>query len=90
MGDVTVHGLSTSTSVPMPSTQVHGHFSVLGYERGEPVLRAPEHRIQLQWADRHVAVTVAGGLPLGIDPGFGRRAHSSRAPLLLPAATVTA
>ena len=78
--------------VPLPFTQVHGHSSVVGYERGEPVLRAPElrDRIQLQRADRHVAVSVADGLLLGIDPGFGRTAHSSWAPLLLPDATVTA
>ena len=78
--------------VRMPFTQVHGHSSVVGRERGEPVLRAPElrDRIQVQHADRHVAIDVADGLLLGIDPGFGRTAHSSWAPLLFPDATVTA
>ncbi|WP_299959699.1 metallophosphoesterase [uncultured Modestobacter sp.] len=78
--------------VPMPFTQVHGHSSVVGYERGEPVLRAPElrDRIQLQAADRHVAVTAAGGLLIGVDPGFGRTAHARWAPLLFADATVTA
>nr|WP_246214350.1 metallophosphoesterase [Modestobacter muralis] len=78
--------------VQMPFTQVHGHSSVLGWERGEPVLRAPElrDRIQVQQADRHVAVTAADGLLLGIDPGFGRTAHYRWAPLLFPDATVTA
>ena len=76
----------------MPFTQVHGHSSVIGWERGEPVLRAPElrDRIQVQRADRHVAVTAADGLLLGIDPGFGRTAHDRWAPLLFPDATVTA
>lgn len=76
----------------LPFTQVHGHSSVIGWERGEPVLRAPElrDRIQVQRADRHVAVTAADGLLLGIDPGFGRTAHSRWAPLLFPDATVTA
>lgn len=78
--------------VQMPFTQVHGHSSVVGHERGEPVLRAPElrDRIQVQRADRHVAVTAADGLLLGIDPGFGRTAHSRWAPLLFPDAVVTA
>lgn len=78
--------------VRMPFTQVHGHSSVVVVQRGEPLLRAPElrDRIQFQQADRHVAVDVAGGLLLGIDPGFGRTAHDRWAPLLFPDATVTA
>ena len=78
--------------VRMPFTQVHGHSSVVTYARGEPLLRAPDlrDRIQVQHADRHVAVDVADGLLLGIDPGFGRSAHSSWAPLLFADATVTA
>ena len=78
--------------VRMPFMQVHGHSSVVGHERGEAVLRAPElrDRIQVQQADRHVAVRAAGGLLVGIDPGFGRTAHSRWAPLLPPDATVTA
>ena len=78
--------------VRLPFTQVHGHSSVVVYERGEPLLRAPElrDRIQVQQADRHVAVSVAGGLLLGIDPGFGRTAHHRWAPLLFPDAAVTA
>ena len=78
--------------VRMPFTQVHGHSSVVTYQRGEPLLRAPElrDRIQVQQADRHVAVAVAGELLIGIDPGFGRRAHSRWAPLVFADATVTA
>jgi hypothetical protein len=78
--------------VAMPFTQVHGHSSVIGWERGEPVLRAPElrDRIQVQRDDRHVAVSAAGELLLGIDPGFGRTAHSRWAPLVFADATVTA
>jgi prepilin-type processing-associated H-X9-DG protein len=77
--------------VRMPFTQVHGHSSVVGHERGEPVLRAPElrDRIQLQRDDRHVAVSVAGELLIGVDPGFGRTAHSNWAPLLFADAHVS-
>ena len=54
--------------------------------------RAPEvrDRIQVQRAVRHVAVTAADRLLIGIDPGFGRTAHPRWAPLLLADATVTA
>jgi hypothetical protein len=78
--------------VPMPFTQVHGHSSVVTYQRGEPLLRAPElrDRIQVQQADRHVAVAVGGELLIGVDPGFGRRAHSRWSPLVFADATVTA
>ncbi|MFQ1003983.1 metallophosphoesterase [Modestobacter sp. SSW1-42] len=78
--------------VRMPFTQVHGHSSVVTVQRGEPLLRAPElrDRIQVQLTDRHVAISAADGLLLGIDPGFGRTAHRNWAPLLFPDATVTA
>ncbi|MGY1858028.1 metallophosphoesterase [Modestobacter sp. SYSU DS0290] len=77
--------------VRMPFSQVHGHSSVVVFDRGEPLLRAPElrDRIQLQRADRHVAVSAAGGLLIGVDPGFGSRAHRQWAPLVLPDAAVT-
>ncbi|TWH72615.1 metallophosphoesterase [Modestobacter roseus] len=76
----------------MPFSQVHGHSSVVVFDRGEPLLCAPElrDRVRLQQADRHVAVSAAGGLLIGVDPGFGKRAHRRWAPLVFSGAAVTA
>jgi hypothetical protein len=76
---------------PMPFSQIHGHDTIVSYERriwtcGERL----RQRSTVDWDARHTVVRLPGARFIGIDPKHGRTGAPSWSPLVLEDATLLA
>ena len=77
--------------VAVPFGQVHGHSSIVDFQRRLWVCGSRiRQRCSVDWVARHTVTRIRGSQFIGVDPKHGRHGAPQWAPLVLPDAEVLA